>query len=174
MMQTDRFRQYSGFETIRLPQFGPQDASRPFVVALEGPNGVGKSTLCRALCDMLHAPCCLGTDAAWFSEAFKVRMIRDAEWHASAMFFLSGCFEQMRMLRDRPDRLIIMDRSLWSTFAVQAAEDTKRLEALAGMIRPVAELVRIPSLTLVLEATFATCAARIAQKTGTARALISP
>ena len=98
-------------------------------------------------------------------------MIRDAEWHASAMFFLSGCFEQMRLLRDRPERLILMDRSLWSTFAVQAATDAGRLAALAGMLRPVAEMIRIPNLTLVLEASFATCAGRIARKRGTARAL---
>jgi thymidylate kinase len=39
------------------------------------------------------------------------------------------------------------------------------------MLRPVAAQIRVPHLTLVLEASFTTCQSRIAKKTGTARAL---
>jgi thymidylate kinase len=113
----------------------------------------------------------MGTDDAWLGKTFKARMIREAEWLASAMFFLSGCIEQMRVLATRQDSLIVMDRSLWSTLAVHAAEDPKRLGPLLSMLRPVADQVRVPHLTLVLEASFATCQTRIGKKTGTARAL---
>jgi thymidylate kinase len=156
---------------VRLPRFADREASGPFVVAIEGANGAGKTTLCRALSASLRLPTCLGTDEAWFSEPFKVRMIRDAQWHASAMFFLSGCFEQMRVLRDRPEPMVILDRSLWSTLAVHAATSRERIEALLAMLNPVARDIRVPDLTLVLEASFETCQARIARKTGTARAL---
>jgi thymidylate kinase len=98
-------------------------------------------------------------------------MIRDADWFASAMFFLSGCFEQNRLLRQRPDRAVIMDRCLWSTLAVHAAANTEHLNSVIEMLRPISAQVHIPNLTLVLEASFATCQARIARKTGTARAL---
>ncbi len=141
------------------------------VVAIEGPNGAGKTTLSWALSRKLGVPWCLGTDEAWFAEPLKVRMIRDAEWYASAMFFLSGCFEQSRLLRHRPDRLVVMDRCLWSTLAVHAAESVDRLEALISMLRPIAQHIQAPNLTLVLEASFATCQSRIANKSGTARAL---
>jgi thymidylate kinase len=156
---------------LRLPRFAERDAGRPFVVALEGANGAGKTTLCHLLSASLSAPACLGTDEAWFSDSFKTRMIRDAEWFASAMFFLSGCFEQMRLLRGRPDRLVIMDRSLWSTLAVHSAESPERLEALLAMLRPVAAQIQVPDLTLVLEADFETCQSRIALKSGAARLL---
>jgi phytoene dehydrogenase-like protein len=119
----------------------------------------------------LGAPVCLGTEAAWFADAFKTRMIRDAEWFASAMFFLSGCCEQMRVLRGRPDPLVIMDRSLWSTLAVHGAASAERLAALLAMLQPVAAQIFVPDLTLVLEADFATCQARIARKSGAARLL---
>ena len=158
-------------DRLSLPSFAGRDVSRPFIVALEGPNGAGKTTLCHALTRALKAPCCLGTDQAWFSDSFKVRMIRDAEWYASAMFFLSGCFEQMRLLRSRSEPLILMDRSMWSTLAVHAAKSAERLEALLTMLRPVAEQIQVPDLTCVLDASFATCQSRIAHKTGTARAL---
>jgi thymidylate kinase len=157
---------------LSLPPFSQQTTAGPVVVAIEGPNGAGKTTLSRELSRKLGVPWCLGTDEAWFAEALKVRMIRDADWFASAMFFLSGCFEQMRLLQQqRDDRLVIMDRCLWSTLAVHGAEHVNRLQALIAMLRPIASQIRVPHLTLVLEASFATCKSRIAKKTGSARAL---
>jgi len=161
----------AGFGRLALPRFAVRDPRRPYVVAVEGPNGAGKTTLGRALSGRLGVEYCLGTDRAWFSEEFKVRMIRDAEWHASALFFLSGCFEQMRVLRGRTDRLVVMDRSLWSTLAVHAATDVQRLLVLVQVLHPIAEMVEVPDLTIVLDASFVTCQARIAQKSGSARAL---
>jgi thymidylate kinase len=156
---------------LALPQFASGSASRPFIAALEGPNGAGKSTLCAALSRALSAPAHLGTDPAWFGEAFKTRMIRDADWFASAMFFLSGCFEQTRLLRQQADPLVILDRSLWSTLAVHAAHSPKRLEALLALLAPIAAEVRVPSLTILLKASLTTCQSRFAQKTGAARTL---
>ena len=141
------------------------------IIAIEGPNGAGKTTLCHALASALGVPFCLGTDPAWFTDILKARMIRDAEWHASALFFLSGCFEQMRLLRQRPQPLVIMDRCLWSTLAVHAAQDLQRLRALLAILRALASFVQVPQITLVLEASFATCQTRIAKKPGLARAL---
>lgn len=157
--------------SLSLPPFATPGHGRPFVVAIEGPNGAGKTTLCHALGQKLNAPCCLGTDEAWFTEMFKLRMIRDADWYASAMFFLSGCFEQMRLIGQRSEPLIIMDRCLWSTLAVHAAESIERLEALLAMLEPIASQIQIPQLTVILEATFQTCQSRIATKPAAARAL---
>jgi thymidylate kinase len=165
----ERYRE--ALEALILPGFGARAPGTPFIVALEGPNGAGKTTLCAALAGSLGAPYCLGIDSAWFLPAFKTRMIRDAEWFASAMFFLSGCFEQARGLSANGAPLVIMDRSLWSTLAVHAAERIRRLEAILTMLRPIAAEIRAPDLTLVLEASFETCQTRISQKEGVARAL---
>lgn len=158
-------------ENLALPSFAGTPPEAPRVLALEGPNGAGKTTLCKLLAKQLGAPSCLGIDESWFKEPFKTQMIRDAEWHASALFFLSGCCEQMRRLRSRSEYLVIMDRSLWSTLAVHAADTPSRLQTLLDLLRPIAPLVRVPDFTLVLEASFATCQSRIARKTGSAREL---
>jgi thymidylate kinase len=170
-LDCDQERSRLALEPLSLPPFAGRVALRPFVVALEGSNGAGKTTLCELLARRLGTPACLGTHEAWFSDVFKTRMIRDAEWFSSAMFFLSGCFEQMRHLRDWPDPLVIMDRSIWSTLAVHAAENTTRLEALLTMLWPVSTQIHVPDVTIVLEASFETCQARIARKTGAARLL---
>jgi thymidylate kinase len=170
-MELDRTRYRLALDALVLPPFSAGQPAPPFVVALEGPNGAGKSALCRSLSRALEAPGCLGTDAPWFAEPLKTRMIREADWFASAMFFLSGCFEQMRLLRNSAAPLIVMDRSLWSTLAVHATESPQRLDGLLTMLGPVAGQLRLPSLTIVLEASFAVCQSRIAQKNRAARAL---
>ena len=154
-----------------LPHFAPRHASQPFVVAIEGANGAGKTTLCHRLSDAMGWPCRLGVDEAWCSEELKLRMIRDADWPASAMFFLSGYLEQMRCLRNSGGEGIVMGRSIWSTLAVQAATRPRRLRILIDMLRPLAESIHLPDLTIVLDASFATCTARIARKGGSARVL---
>lgn len=161
----------SEFKGLSLPAFAPLDTEAPFVVAIEGPNGAGKTTLCRRLGRRFATYTCLGTPAAWFSKTLKERMIRDADWVASAMFFLSGCLEQMRVVKARAGRLVIMDRSLWSTLAVHAAEAPQRLVGLLAMLKPVAGSICVPDLTVVLEASFETCQHRIAQKNHAAQAL---
>jgi thymidylate kinase len=160
-----------GYDPLILPPFAQTGQAGPIVVAIEGPNGAGKTTLSWALSRKLGVPWCLGTDEAWFAESLKVRMIRDAEWWASAMFFLSGCFEQMRLLRARPEQLVIMDRCVWSTLAVHAAESFSRLPTLIEMIRPISQHIQMPQITLVLEASFSTCQERISNKAGVDRAL---
>ncbi|SPE51655.1 hypothetical protein SBV1_140009 [Verrucomicrobia bacterium] len=167
----ERERTRSVLGSLRLPRFLDRGRQTPRVIAVEGPNGAGKTTLCRALAETLRAPYCLGTDAAWFSPALKTRMIREAEWFASAMFFFSGCFEQMRVLRNRSEPLMIMDRSLWSTLAVHGAEKAERLEVVLAMLRPIAAEIQVPDFTVVLDASFASCQARIAKKEGLDRAL---
>ena len=154
-----------------LPALAEPAVAGPFIVALEGANGAGKSTLCQRLARRLDASACMGTDAAWLAESFKVPMIRDAEWFVSALFFLSGCLEQMRRLQSSPSGLLIMDRSLWSTLAVHAAEDPERLATLLAMLRPVASRIQVPHLTLVLDADYATCQGRISRKAGVDRLL---
>ncbi len=158
-------------QALHMPRFAQRQPGGPFIVALEGPNGAGKTTLCGLLAREFGAARCLGTDKAWFGKAFKTRMIRDADWFASAMFFLSGCFEQMRVRRQGREPLLFMDRSLWSTFAVHGAHSPERLAELVAMIHPIAGYVPVPDLVLVLEASLSTCQARSARKRGQARAL---
>lgn len=159
------------FKGVTLPGFARRAAAGPFVVAIEGPNGAGKTTLCRRLGRRFGTHTCLGTPRAWFSKPLKGRMIRDAEWVGSAMFFLSGCLEQMRVVKARSESLVIMDRSLWSTLAVHAAEAPERLGTVLAMLKPVAGSICVPDLTMVLRASFKTCQQRIAQKNREARDL---
>jgi thymidylate kinase len=100
-------------------------------------------------------------------------MIRDADWLASAMYFLSGVMESGRDVARCAAPLAVMDRSLWSTLAVHYAHDPARLQRLLPLIESVADRLKIPDLIVVLEASPETCRSRIAKKTGEERAFDS-
>jgi pyruvate kinase/thymidylate kinase len=145
---------------------------RPFLVAIEGPNGTGKTRLCALLGKALGAATLRGVPAAWEDSARKLQMIRDADWLASAMYFLSGVIESSRQAagHDVPMvgdvKLQVMDRSLWSTLAVHYAHDPARLETLLPLFELAADRLAVPDLTIVLEADAETCRQRIARKSG--------
>ena len=148
----------------RLPRSLAASRGRPTVVAVEGPNGAGKTHLCALLSQRLGVPCRPGVPAGWQDSALKLRMIRDADWLAAALYFLSGVIETSREATRCGADLQVMDRSLWSTLAVHFAHDPARLERLLPLLELVADRVNVPDLTIVLEASPATLARRVARK----------
>jgi thymidylate kinase len=57
-----------------------------------------------------------------------------------------------------------MDRSVWSTLAVHYAHDPARMEILMPLVALAAGRIKVPDLTIVLEASPATCRQRVARK----------
>jgi thymidylate kinase len=149
---------------VELPRSLAASLGRPYVIAVEGPNGSGKSLLCRLLGERLGLPSLRGVPAAWEEPAAKLRMIRDADWLASALYFLSGVIETSREAARGPGETKVMDRSLWSTLAVHYAHDPDRLGVLMPLVDLAAEHLKAPDLTIVLEASPGTCRRRIAGK----------
>jgi pyruvate kinase len=148
----------------RLPRSLAAASGSPPVVAIEGPNGVGKSSLCTLLGERMGLPALRGVPAGWEDSSLKLQMIRDADWLASAMYFLSGVIEASRQSSDGTGKLRVMDRSLWSTLAVHYAHDPARLERLLPLVELAADRVKVPNLTIVLEASMDTCRRRISSK----------
>jgi pyruvate kinase len=142
----------------------PASTGRSFLVAIEGPNGTGKTRLCALLGPALGAATLRGVPAGWEDSALKLRMIRDADWLAAAMYFLSGVIESSRQAAQSGAKLQVMDRSLWSTLAVHYAHDPARMEILLPLFELAADRLAVPDLTIVLEADAATCRQRTARK----------
>jgi thymidylate kinase len=155
----------------RLPRSLATSNGPPYIIAIEGPNGSGKTHLCSLLGKRLALPALRGVPAGWEDSALKLRMIRDADWLASAMYFLSGVIESSRQAAEGKGKLQVMDRSLWSTLAVHYAHDPARLERLLPLLELAADRLIVPDLTIVLEASLNACRRRIARKTGHEREL---
>jgi pyruvate kinase/thymidylate kinase len=151
-------------ELSRFPRPAPARQRRPFLVAIEGPNGAGKTRLCALLGQALACPTLRGVPAAWEDSSLKLQAIRDIDWLASAMYFLSGVIEASRQAALSDVTLQVMDRSLWSTLAVHYAHDPVRLDVLLPLFKLAADRLAVPDLTIVLEADAETCRQRIARK----------
>lgn len=148
----------------RLPLSLKASLGAPFVVAIEGPNGIGKTTLCTRLSERFGWPLLRGVPGDWEKAAIKLHMIRDADWLASALYFLSGVIESSREAVQGEAPVCLMDRSLWSTLAVHYAHDPSRLARLLPLVDLLADRFKTPDLTIVLEASAAACARRTARK----------
>ena len=141
----------------------------PPIVAVEGGNGVGKST---ALNELLRRnprrQLRLGVPDQWMRPDMKMRMIRDADWMASALYFLSGTLELSREILEGEDYqnapTVLLDRCVWSTLAVHAAHDPARLAKLMPVLRSLAGHICVPEKTVVLTASLETLWKRISEK----------
>jgi len=153
-----------------LPRALACTLGRPYVVAVEGPNGSGKTLLCRLLSERMGLPHLRGIPAAWEHPAMKLHMIRDADWLASAMYFLSGVIESSREAARGQGEAKVMDRSVWSTVAAHYAFDPRRLELLLPLLELAAGRIKVPDLTIVLEISPETHRQRVARKAGDAHA----
>lgn len=140
------------------------------LIAIEGGNGVGKTTLIERL-RATHPDWTIrrGVPDAWMEPQMKMRMIRDADWMASAFYFFSGSMELKRELAEfiqqqvSPPK-ICLDRSLWSTLAVHVGHDPKRLVQLMPMLELMGGHVCVPNKTVVLTASPETLRRRVSEK----------
>jgi len=153
-------------ERAEFPRPAAAPKGRPFLVAIEGPNGAGKTLLCSLLGEALGAATLRGVPAAWEDSSLKLHAIRDIDWLASAMYFLSGVIESSRLAALSDAAIKVMDRSLWSTLAVHYAHDPARMDTLLPLFHLAADRLAVPDLTIVLEAGAQTCRQRIARKPG--------
>ena len=150
--------------------------SPPPLIAIEGGNGVGKSTLIEHI-RVSHPNWAihLGVPDAWMAAQMKTRMIRDADWMASALYFFSGSIELARELVQalhEPGRpaAVCLDRSVWSTLAVHAGHAPSRLAELMPVVSAMGGHICVPDLTVVLTASAETLRRRVRGKDATERA----
>ncbi|MEI7843231.1 MAG: pyruvate kinase [Gallionellaceae bacterium] len=140
------------------------------LIAIEGGNGVGKTTLIESI-RVMHPDWTIrrGVPDAWMEPIMKMRMIRDADWMASAFYFFSGTMELTRELMPLFQRqlalsTVCLDRSLWSTLAVHVGHDPSRLTNLMLMLESMGGHVCVPNKTIVLIASPETLRRRVSEK----------
>lgn len=153
------------WENLALPAFHSSESHTP-VLALEGHNGAGKSTIATLICEFFNKDVHLGVPDLFLADGRKYRMIAEANWQSSALYFLSGVIDKIRELRmlSHPEDFHLIERSLWSTLSSHASEDPDRLAKLVAVIHKMGIECCEPDYTIVLTATFEHCYQRIQLK----------
>jgi len=166
----DTLKEFIDYEVYRkelykynLP-FKKNKRNKNLIVAIEGANGSGKSTLCKILSKHFNSKIRFGVPDLFLTKELKEKMIIDANWYSSSLFFISGAIEQIKEFRKNGDKIIISDRSIWSTLSVQTSQNPKRLKALIDVAYNIEEVNIEPDITIILRADYETCRDRIKQK----------
>ncbi|WP_320151466.1 deoxynucleoside kinase [uncultured Tolumonas sp.] len=150
---------------LTLPEENTFVSSAP-VIALEGHNGAGKSTIAGLIRDHFNMKVHVGVPNVFLAGGLKYRMIAETNWQASALYFLSGVMEKIRELREleNNDGFHLIERSLWSTLSAHASEDPIRLAKIVAILREMGIGLCEPDYTIILNATFDHCYGRIQLK----------
>ncbi|MFH0287180.1 hypothetical protein ACGRSR_05955 [Vibrio owensii] len=153
------------WQHLILPSVEVEQVSTP-VIALEGHNGAGKSTIRSLIGEHFKMETHAGVPDALLARGLKYRMIAETNWQASALYFLSGVIEKLRELRtlDNSVGFHLIERSLWSTMSAHASEDPGRLAKIVAILREVGINLCEPDYTIILNATFDHCYGRIQLK----------
>jgi thymidylate kinase len=149
---------------VKLPKKSNSKNNKNLIVAIEGANGSGKSTLCKALVAHFGTSIKFGVPDIFLQKKLKEKMIIDAHWYSSSLFFISGAIEQIKEFRNSKDKIIISDRSIWSTLSVQTSENPTRLKSLVDIAFNLENIDVEPDLTIILRADYKTCRQRISEK----------
>lgn len=155
---------------MKLPLFKSRPHSFP-IIAVEGPNGVGKTTLCHLIADHhkeIVSGLCMPEE---YRTATQIRRIIREDRHllASDLFFLSGMVIKKNLINEYFRKhhhcsAYLSDRSIWSTYAATYAISPSSIGVLTNLIRVIETEIYIPDLTILLTADYETCKQRISHK----------
>ena len=144
---------------------GSNGAAR--VVAVEGLNGVGKSTLVRAY-SKRHPEVCSGysvPEVYLADPTLKKHILFKASPIASALYYISALVDsRWKMKEGMPSSRVLCDRSIWSTVAAAYAKDPNCLKSLLETVEALKADLVLPDVVVVLKGSFETCQARIGSK----------
>ena len=138
-------------------------ATRSNAIAIEGPDGVGKTTLCKRL-ERHGYIVTRGLPAEWEVAPMKSRMIESSCWLSSAMYFLSGVIEKNGQILQNESEMVIYDRSVWSSIVVHYKRNANLLPELCNLLELVAPYIDFPKHVIVLDAGYDNTIFRISKK----------
>ena len=140
---------------------------RARVVAVEGLNGVGKSTLVRAY-SKRHPEVRSGysvPEVYLADPALRKYILFRASPIASALYYIGALVDSRRMLKDESSvSRVLCDRSIWSTVAAAYAKDPNCLNPLLDAVEALKADLVLPDAVVVLKGSYETCQARIGSK----------
>ena len=137
--------------------------SPPRLIAIEGPDGAGKTTLINQINKEFDVQVTRGVPTEWEYSNLKTRVLNSHSWQSTVLFYLSGIMEQKTSINT--DNLLIMDRSVWSTLTAHAMEDPDRLPFIFDILDKVSHQICYPDLTIYLDVDLTTSRQRSSNKT---------
>ena len=152
--------------SIKIPLIKKNNLEKTFVIGIEGLNGVGKTTLTRNIQNNnTNVKCDLCVPELFTkNKEIKSFMLFEAAATTSALYYLSGICEAFHVIKNESYSNVVLDRSIWSTFAAAYAKRPEFINDLFHAVDALKGYLIIPDKIIVLLASFETCQQRIINK----------
>lgn len=137
------------------------------LIAIEGPDGVGKTTICNLLANEGYN-IIRGIPKDWEYEPLKKEMIGSDNWIASAMYFLSGVIQNQKFI-GKDYAIKISDRSVWSSLVVHYKKNPNLLNEICALLNLISPYTLFPVKVIVLDAGYKNTKERINGKNSVER-----
>lgn len=130
------------------------------IIAIEGPNGVGKSTLISKVKERNADIYCVPPRSVAFQNAKELKnYIQEQACSLCASLFYLSVMVDLASSCDNHD-IIVMDRSLYSTLAAAYSTNSNIYNKLSNIVEIIADDMLIPDRVIVLYADYRTCMMR--------------
>ena len=135
------------------------------IIAFEGHNGVGKTTIAKYLGDKYENEGWIqsyGVDNRFIDSELKevFSCKTEAPWLPSFMYFITGAMEEHRQI-SKKDSVYIFERSFWSSLAAQWDQSEEAKQGMYDIIKLGKEFLPIPDLIIILISSYDTCMKRM-------------
>ena len=135
------------------------------IVAFEGHNGVGKSSVAKKFSNIVGGKLLYGVDKDSLENGLKEKFIMHAKWYPSALHFIAGSMETKRKIDEfYKDEIVVLDRSYWSTLAVIWDKPFKDITKVLSIFYMGEDFLPIPDILFILTASYEKCNQRINNK----------
>lgn len=150
---------------IEIPFISTEYQDNMYIIAVEGCNGTGKTTLCNEYSkqhpDIEYSLCV--PEIYQKATDMKNYMLFQSSALCSALYYLAGAIE-MRNIHNPNMHKVLFDRSLWSTFAAAYVKAENILPDLFCCLKSLRKYLLFPNKIIVLEASYETALVRISKK----------
>ena len=150
---------------LEIPFISTEYQNDVYVIAVEGCNGTGKTTLCNEYSirhpEIEYSLCV--PDIYQTEKNMKHYMLFQSSALCSALYYLAGAIE-IRKLHNPSINKVLFDRSLWSTFAAAYVKDESIMSDLFNCLKSLRNYLLFPNKVIVLEASYETAIFRISNK----------
>lgn len=136
--------------------------NRNSIIAIEGVDGSGKTTLCEYLESNHEEFCFVRIPEAYTQKPFKDYLAFKTTHISSALIYCGSLADRKTRIGFFEDGIkAVTDRSIWSTLTLLYARHPEDVQSVIAMFSAISEHLPIPDVVYVLDIPFSVCQERI-------------
>lgn len=140
---------------------------RPEIIALEGVDGCGKSTMCQALGEKYSNIKFVAIADFYTLAPVKDYICSKAAPMSNALMYVASLIDRKHVvdaITEAQVQYVVMDRSLWSTVVASYVYHNQDTQSVLDVFSAVSDYLPIPEQILVLDVPYEVCRSRISSR----------